>query len=1054
MKIRVLLITWALLVFHAPLYSQNSVFGKNKVQYRKFEWQFIQSHHFDVYFAQHGYDLAVFTAEAAEEAYESIKKLFRYEITDRISIVVHNSHNEFQQTNVIGEYLDEGIGGVTELFKNRIVVPFEGDYRQFRHVIHHELVHAVLNDMFYGGSIQSLLASRTPLVLPLWFNEGLAEFTALSWDTNSDMFMRDATINNYVPPIDYLGGYFAYRGGQSVWYYINVKYGQEKIGEILNRIRATRSVDQGFRAAIGLSVKELSERWQKDLKVIYWPDISDREDPVDYARRLTNHRDDDNFYNTSPAISPQGDHIAFISDRQDYFSVYVMSAVDGSNVEKVINGQQTADFEELHLLTPGITWSPDGTKIALAVKSGERDAIMIVDIESGDQERLTFNLDGIFSVDWSRDGQKIVFVGLKSPQSDIYVYDFPTKTLTNLTNDIFSDFDPSFSPDGKTVYFTSDRRGYVDPATLPDNFRMINFDFSQTDLYAVSVDTKTVRFIAGSPQSKESSPVPSPDGRKILYISDQNGINNIYVHDLSTGSDRPVTNSLSGVYQLSISDDGSKLVFASMREAGFDIYLLRSPFNRTLDVTELEPTRFIAHPFTATRTQQGRVVSAATPQSSDTVAVRGNIIVVADSTADAAQQPSGTDVDLRNFVFTDRAMQDTSAAQSENVPDLRVDNTRDLEGNFIAKKYKLNFSPDLVYGTAAYSTFYGIEGTTLMAFSDMLGDHQIIFQSNLLLDLKNSDYGLSYYYLPDRIDYGFVGFHSARFLYIGNGIFDNLYRFRQWALGLVMSYPIDRFNRLDLTTLWLNLSRDNLDNPLEPTQRRSFLLPMISYVHDNTLWSAGWFGPTNGSRFNLTFYGSAKYSQNALDLQTLTFDYRGYNKLLEELIFVTRFTGGVSVGKDRQNFFIGGDNGWINRGFYRNQFPIVDVEDYAFLTPVLPLRGYDFNVKTGTHYALANFEFRFPLVRYFILGALPFGFQNILGAAWADVGTAWSDSQHWRAFSRTPSGTVVTNELLMSTGVGARVIFLGLPFRFDVAWRFDWRKLSSPLFMVSLGPEI
>ncbi len=37
-------------------------------------------------------------------------------------------------------------------FKNRVILPFEGSYALFRHVIHHELVHAVLNDMFYGGN--------------------------------------------------------------------------------------------------------------------------------------------------------------------------------------------------------------------------------------------------------------------------------------------------------------------------------------------------------------------------------------------------------------------------------------------------------------------------------------------------------------------------------------------------------------------------------------------------------------------------------------------------------------------------------------------------------------------------------------------------------------------------------------------------------------------------------------------------------------------------------------------------------------------------------------
>ena len=230
----------------APLEAQNSVFGKNKVQYKNFQWQFIQTDHFDIYFSQNGYDVAQFTANVSEAAYTSIKKLLRYEINNRISFIVYNSHNEFQQTNVIAEYMEEGIGGVTELFKNRVVVPFEGDYSQFRHVIHHELVHAVLNDMFYGGTIQSIISSKAPVQLPMWMNEGIAEYSSLKWDVNSDMFLRDATVHNYLPPIEYLSGYFAYRGGQSVWYYIANKYGEQKIAEIFSHIKSSRSIEQGF----------------------------------------------------------------------------------------------------------------------------------------------------------------------------------------------------------------------------------------------------------------------------------------------------------------------------------------------------------------------------------------------------------------------------------------------------------------------------------------------------------------------------------------------------------------------------------------------------------------------------------------------------------------------------------------------------------------------------------------------------------------------------------------------------------------------------------------
>ena len=252
-----------ILITALTAYAQETSFGKNKVQYTDFEWYYIQSAHFDVYFNKGSESLADFTADMAESSYTSISKSFRYQITNRIPIVAYDSHNDFQQTNVVNSYLEEGIGGVTELFKNRVVIPFEGEYKKFRHVIHHELVHAVINDMFYGGSIQSIITNNITLQLPLWFNEGLAEYEALKWDANSHMFLRDATVHEYLPPIQYLTGYFAYRGGQSVWNYIATKYGDQKISEILSRVRGARSVDQGFRSAIGLSIEELSERWEK-----------------------------------------------------------------------------------------------------------------------------------------------------------------------------------------------------------------------------------------------------------------------------------------------------------------------------------------------------------------------------------------------------------------------------------------------------------------------------------------------------------------------------------------------------------------------------------------------------------------------------------------------------------------------------------------------------------------------------------------------------------------------------------------------------------------------
>jgi Tol biopolymer transport system component len=1032
--------------------AQNSDFGKNKVQYKKFKWEYIQTDHFDIYFAQGGYDIAQFTAHAAEAAYGSLKKLFRYEINNRISLVVYNSHNEFQQTNVVSEYLSEGIGGVTELFKNRVVVPFEGSYAQFRHVIHHELVHAVINDMFYGGTIQSLISSRAPVQLPMWMNEGIAEYASLGWDVNSDMFMRDATIHNYLPPIPNLSGYFAYRGGQSVWHYIASKYGEQKIADIFSRIKSARSIEQGFRSTIGLSIKELSERWQKEQKVLYWPDIAKRDDPSDFAyKQLTNHAKDGNFYNTSPAISPQGDKIAFISDRSDYFDVYIMSALDGTIIKKVISGQRTASFEELHLLTPGIAWSPDGKKIALAVKAGARDAIFIVDIDSGKQEELEFDLDGIFSVSWSEDSNLLSFVGLKTPQSDIYVYSRSTKELKNLTDDIFSDMDPSFAPDNKTIYFASDRGDYTSSAMTPDHFKIWNYDYNQLDLYSIDITTGVIRRITHQPDCSKTMPVASPDGKKILYISDQNGINNIYLQDLDSDTAYPITNSLTGLYQLSLSKDGSKLVFSSMHEAGFDIFLLLRPFDRKLNVATLEPTEFLKVKYHLSRPEKPREIVSTAP-SSDTLGVRNKVVVVGDTAGVPSNYHSNVKTDFSGYIFSPDNMHDTTNAPPP-ISQIEVTNNQDLEGNYVPHRYKLTFTPDLVYGAAAYNTFYGLEGNTILAFSDMLGDHQIVFQTNLLIDLKNSVYGISYLYLPNRIDYGFQAFHDAKFLLLGNSLIDTLFRFQTWGLGAIASYPIDRFNRLDFSLMWLNLSRDDLDYST-PSQQRSFVIPMISYVNDNSLWEGDWFGPNNGSRFNFTFYGTPKLGNEWLDLQTFTADYRNYNRFAKDLIFAYRLSGGISLGSNRQKFFIGGTEGWINYRIMQNNYPIANVEDFAFLTPVLPLRGYDYAQQIGTHFAVANTEFRFSLLKYIIFGALPVGFSDILGTAFIDAGSAWNDAGIWRAMGTDPNdGSTVTRDLLIGTGVGIRLPLFGLPLRMDIAWRFRWSSFSEPFYYFSLGPD-
>ena len=126
------------LIYFQLLATAFGQFGQNIIQYDDFTWNFIQSKHFDIYYAEDCRSHAEFTAEEAESAYLKIADRLNWQLKSRVSIIVYNSHNDFQQTNVVDSYMFEGIGGVTELYKNRIVIPFDASNQEFKHVIHHE----------------------------------------------------------------------------------------------------------------------------------------------------------------------------------------------------------------------------------------------------------------------------------------------------------------------------------------------------------------------------------------------------------------------------------------------------------------------------------------------------------------------------------------------------------------------------------------------------------------------------------------------------------------------------------------------------------------------------------------------------------------------------------------------------------------------------------------------------------------------------------------------------------------------------------------------------
>ena len=111
-----LLFMGALLLFAfaaAPAAAQS--FGKNKVQYRTFDWKIVSSTHFDVYYYQGGDSLALRVLDLAEKANIKLTRDMGHILSNKVPIILYLSHNDFAQTNVTTEMLENTPGpGVTE----------------------------------------------------------------------------------------------------------------------------------------------------------------------------------------------------------------------------------------------------------------------------------------------------------------------------------------------------------------------------------------------------------------------------------------------------------------------------------------------------------------------------------------------------------------------------------------------------------------------------------------------------------------------------------------------------------------------------------------------------------------------------------------------------------------------------------------------------------------------------------------------------------------------------------------------------------------------------
>jgi len=574
----------------------------------------------------------------------------------------------------------------------------------------------------------------------------------------------------------------------------------------------------------------------------------------------------------------------------------------------------------------------------------------------------------------------------------------------------------------------SDRRQYVDIHDLPKDFKIYYQGLRNFDIYIKDLESDRIERVTSTP-NLEGSPVFSPKGDRLAYVSDASGIFNIYIYDLESGINYPITNVITGIFNLSWHGDENKLAFVSFYNAGYDIYLLKNPLKILPGTVKLEETNFIAK---HGHNELERNYAAVQKKSSD----RG----------------SKLDESLfQNFVFDEKFAEGRIEIEpTKKSVFLDSADYKSSTGEYRINKYRVKFSPDILYGSASYSQFYGVQGLTQIALSDVLGNHRIDIYTNLFYDLRNSNYELMYFYLPRQTDWGIGGYHYTYFYYIYNPYFPTWARDRFFGLNLYASHPFSKFTRVDGTLQWVGIDRDLIQWEI-PTEKVRLLLAGLYLVKDTVLW--GYTGPINGHRYMVGLNYSPGVGSNSYNFLTLKLDYRKYLRVGRDYNFVYRLSAGLSEGKNPHTFFLGGTSGWLNyktRGGLR----VANVNDIYFSSFEVPMRGGYYYERYGDRFVLNNLEFRFPLIRYFVMGwPIPLGLQDIRGALFTDVGAAWFGDK-FRGAQATDGGFPALKDIFLGYGIGARMNLGFFIFRFDVAWSSDLANYThGPFYYFSLGSE-
>ena len=953
MRCRLTVVLAALLMLGLAVPSSAQYFGRNKVQYERFDFKVLATDHFDIYYYPEEEAAVRLAARMAERWHARLTKLLQHELSGRQPLILYAAHPHFQQTNILGD-IGEGTGGVTESNRRRVILPFAGGLAETDHVLGHELVHAFQYDMASQVDINGRPTGPGLQALPLWFIEGMAEYLSLGpIDSNTAMWVRDAAARDKMPSIDKLDDpdFFPYRYGHAFWAYVAGRWGDRAVGDLLRATGPDGNIKASIAAVLGVDDEQLTTEWHDATRRSFAAVYETARPASNFGRSIISKEQGAGDMNVTPAISPDGKRVVFLSEKSLFsIDMFVADVATGRIQRKLVETTSDPHFDSLQFLASAGDWAPDNRRFVFAALHAGQPVLTIVDANNGKREgEYEFkDLGEIYNPAFSPDGKRVAFSALTGGVLDLFVYTPETGALQRLTDDPFADLDPEWSPDGREIVWVTDRfSSEIDSLTF-GNYR----------IGAIAVDSRQARQYAGFESGRNSNPEFGADG-SLFFLATPDGIPNVY-RVARGGSPTRVTNVVSGISgitpltpAMSAASAANTLVFTAFEDDKYTIY--------------------------STDTSRGSTVGAL-------AAVPGNAAVLPPST----RRPD-TVVSL---------LQNTTAG----LPQPR---------DYVVEDYKANLSlegisqPQIGIGADRFGTYAA--GGISFVFSDLLNDHMIGATVQSTSRIQESGAQAMYLNRKSRWNWGVVVEHVpyvtggyAQGLAVVDGqqtIVQQTERVVQLNSGAsaIAQYPFSRVQRVEFSA---GVRRIGFDAELETQlfspitgqlldeQRQDLPRPdainmgeaTAALVYDSSVFGAT--SPLVCRRYRF------EYSQLAgtLNYGGVLADYRRYFMPVRPFTFAVRGLHYGRYGADAEDsrltpLFIGYQG--LVRGYDFGSFDANECES-------IDLNTCDaFDRLLGSRVAVASAELRFPLLGLFSRKSF-YGPFPIEMALFADAGMAWT----------------------------------------------------------------